>query len=70
MHTIQLKIDNSIYDKIMFFLDSLKHKGIEITETQTLDDDKKLNSFYAIDGCVDGLFENKSIQSIKANMHE
>ncbi len=41
MHTIQLKIDNSIYDKIMFFLDSLKHKGIEITETQTLDDEQK-----------------------------
>ncbi|RLA74348.1 MAG: hypothetical protein DRG11_05220 [Epsilonproteobacteria bacterium] len=31
---------------------------------------KKLNSFYAIDGCGDGLFENKSIQSIKSNKYE
>ena len=32
MHIVQLKIDNSIYDNVMFFLDTLKSKGLEIQE--------------------------------------
>jgi len=30
MHTVQLKIDNSIYDNIMFFLRNLNLKGLKI----------------------------------------
>lgn len=32
MHTVQLKIDNSIYDNVMFLLKNLKLKGLEIQE--------------------------------------
>ncbi len=35
MHTIKLKIDNNIYDHVMFVLNSLKQKGIQITEQHT-----------------------------------
>jgi hypothetical protein len=30
MHTVQLKIDNSIYDNVMFFLRNLNLKGLKI----------------------------------------
>jgi len=32
MHTVQLKIDNSIYHNVMFLLNNLKLKGLEIKE--------------------------------------
>ena len=32
MHTVQLKIDNSIYHNIMFLLNNLNLKGLEIKE--------------------------------------
>ncbi len=35
MHTIELKIDNNIYEHVMFVLNSLKQKGIQITEQHT-----------------------------------
>lgn len=71
MHTVQLKIDNSIYDNVMFFLNTLKFKGLEITEKQILEqENSKLDAFYDGLGSVNGLFKDKSIQSIKANMDE
>ena len=71
MHIVQLKIDNNIFDNVMFFLNSLKIKGLEISEKSTIEDkNSKLEAFYNGAGCVDGLFKDKSIQSIKANMDE
>lgn len=32
MHTVQLKIDNNIYHNVMFLLNNLKLKGLEIKE--------------------------------------
>ena len=32
MHTVQLKIDNSIYHNVMFLLNNLNLKGLEIKE--------------------------------------
>ena len=42
MHTVQLKIDNSIYHNIMFLLNNLNLKGLEIKETKEVV--KKINS--------------------------
>ena len=35
MHTVQLKIDNSIYHNVMFILNNLKLKGLEVKEEKT-----------------------------------
>lgn len=32
MHRVELKIDNSIYDNVMFLLKNIKSKGLEIKE--------------------------------------
>ena len=41
MHTVQLKIDNSIYHNVMFLLNNLKLKGLEIqTDKEELDYNK------------------------------
>jgi len=42
MHTVQLKIDNSIYNNVMFLLNNLKLKGLEIKEENVSED--KLDS--------------------------
>ncbi len=42
MHTVQLKIDNSIYHNVMFLLNNLNLKGLEIKEKETTDN--KINS--------------------------
>ena len=42
MHTVQLKIDNSIYHNVMFLLNNLKLKGLHINETKEVT--KKINS--------------------------
>ena len=43
MHIVELKIDNSIYDNIMFLLKNLKSKGLEIKEIDNsiCNDEKK-----------------------------
>jgi len=42
MHTVQLKIDNSIYHNVMFLLNNLNLKGLEIKEDAEVP--KKINS--------------------------
>ena len=42
MHTVQLKIDNSIYNNVMFLLNNLKLEGLYIKETKEVT--KKTNS--------------------------
>jgi hypothetical protein len=44
MHTVQLKIDNSIYHNVMFLLNNLNLKGLEIKEdhTQTMTNKQKI----------------------------
>ena len=36
MHIVQLKIDNSIYHNVMFLLNNLKLKGLEIQEDKVV----------------------------------
>ncbi len=38
MHTVQLKIDNSIYHNVMFLLNNLNLKGLEIKEDNSRED--------------------------------
>jgi hypothetical protein len=49
MHTIKLKVDDLVYEHIMFLLDSFKSKGVIIEEDKTeeeIDFSKyKINSF-------------------------
>ncbi len=56
MHTVQLKIDNSIYDNVMFFLNSLKLKGLEIKEGES---EESSNSKDILD------FSNYDVESFK-----
>jgi hypothetical protein len=50
MHTIKLKIDDSIYNYIMFLLKNLKVKGLEIEEEENIDFSKfKIDSFKKLD---------------------
>jgi predicted nucleic acid-binding protein len=42
MHTVQLKIDNSIYHNVMFILNNLKLKGLEIKEESLVE--KKIDA--------------------------
>ena len=44
MHIVQLKIDNSIYSNVMFLLNNLSLKGLEIKEEnqQVLSDRQKI----------------------------
>ncbi len=51
MHRVELKIDNSIYDNVMFLLKNIKSKGLEIKEIDDsicdyeVDDEIKKTSF-------------------------
>ena len=49
MHTIRLKVDDIVYEHIMFLLDSFKSKGIVIEEDKVEDgidfSKYKINSF-------------------------
>ena len=73
MHTITLNVQDNIYENIMFLLKNLNLKGFEIKEekyTIPQKENHKLDAFYSSLGSADGLFENKTIQSIKATMNE
>jgi len=43
MHTVQLKIEDSIYKNVMFLLNNLKLKGFNIKEETNYDTKKKMN---------------------------
>ena len=49
MHTIKLKVNDIVYEHIMFLLDSFKSKGVVIEEDKTEDgidfSKYKINSF-------------------------
>jgi len=49
MHTIRLKVDDIVYEHIMFLLDSFKSKGVVIEEDKAEDgidfSKYKINSF-------------------------
>ncbi|HIP29709.1 MAG TPA: hypothetical protein EYG83_02730 [Sulfurospirillum arcachonense] len=47
MHTVQLKIDNSIYDNVMFLLKNLQLQGLEIKEEKN--DIKDIKDNFIID---------------------
>lgn len=56
MHTVKLKIEDDIYQNIMFLLNNLNLKGLEIKEEnntkykmQQLFKEKKINLFTSID---------------------
>ncbi|MEA3383858.1 MAG: hypothetical protein U9Q20_04160 [Campylobacterota bacterium] len=45
MHTVQLKLDDSIYENVMFLLNNLNLKGMRIEEKTNIDslDSKNIN---------------------------
>jgi len=59
MHTIKLKMEDSIYENVMFILQNLQHKGLEIeeipenkstkTKMKELFLNKKVDTFKTID---------------------
>jgi len=60
MHTIQLKVEDSIYTHIMFLLKSLNTKGLEIIE------EKQVPLQPNIKESVKKLFDHKNIHVFKS----
>lgn len=60
MHTIKLKVQDSIYSHIMYLLKSLNQKEIEIIE------DKQLNQEQNTKQLIKELFEKKNISLFDA----
>ena len=59
MHTVKLKVEDSIYQNIMFILKNLHVKGLEIeeiTESETLNNTKTK---------IQELFSNKKVDTFK-----
>ncbi len=54
MHTVQLKLDDSIYSNVMFLLNNLNLKGLEIKEVRS--EDKQNNK-----DKINKLFKSKKI---------
>jgi len=54
MHTIKLRVEDSIYEHILFLLNSLKPKGVAIEQDEVKEDNNidfskyKINSFTQI----------------------
>ncbi|MGB5919206.1 hypothetical protein [Arcobacter sp.] len=59
MHTIKLKIEDSIYKDVMFMLSNLKVKGLEIEE---------IKEYSAIPpkSKIKALFQNKEVEAFKS----
>lgn len=60
MHTIKLKIEDNIYKNIMFVLQNLKVKGLEIEEIDEKPSPKNTRLK------IKKLFENKKIEAFKS----
>ena len=60
MHTIKLKVEDSLYENIMFLLSNLKVKGLEIEEIKEV---KDLNQTKRK---IKELFENKKVEAFKS----
>lgn len=56
MHTVKLKIEDDIYQNVMFLLSNLKDKGLEIEEEQ------EENCSYDIKTKIKSLLENKKTE--------
>jgi hypothetical protein len=57
MHTIKLKVEDSLYENIMFLLSNLKVKGLEIEEIKDSNQTKRK---------IKELFENKKVEAFKS----
>ena len=60
MHTIKLKVQDSVYSHIMYLLKSLNQKEIEIIE------DKALNQEQNTKQAIKDLFEKKNVRLFNA----
>lgn len=60
MHTIKLKVEDSLYENIMFLLSNLKVKGLEIEEIKEVKDLNQTKSK------IKELFENKKVEAFKS----
>lgn len=59
MHTVKLKIEDDIYQNIMFVLKNLKIKGLQIEEMEKIEETSTANSAKAD---IRELFENKNVE--------
>ena len=59
MHTVKLKIEDDIYQNIMFVLKNLKIKGLQIEEIEKMDENSTVNSPKAN---IIELFKNKNVE--------
>lgn len=59
MHTVKLKIEDDIYQNIMFVLKNLKIKGLQIEEIEKMDENSTVNSPKAN---IRELFKNKNVE--------
>ena len=59
MHTVKINIDDSIYNHVMFLLQNLNYKGLEIVE------EKKIDSGQNTKDLVMELFKSKKMEFFK-----
>ncbi len=58
MHTVQLKIDDNIYNNVMFLLNNLNLKGLVIEEQKSISDIDDKNDFLDFSNYKVRAFEN------------